>query len=51
MSIKKMQSQTTTHHVCGGDSLRLTEIRGLSQPFAGPLGGCPRPGYAVEVVG
>jgi hypothetical protein len=39
MPIKKMQSQTTTHHVCGGGYLRLTDIRGLSWPFAGLLGG------------
>ena len=30
MPIEKMQSQTTTHHVCGGGLLRLTDIRGLS---------------------
>ena len=42
MPIKKMQSQTTTHHVCGGGSVRLTDIYGLSQPFAGVLGArCP----------
>ena len=38
MPIEKMQSQTTTHHVCGGDSLRLTDIYGLSRPFVGFLG-------------
>ena len=38
MPIEKIQSQTTTHHGYGGDSLRLTDICGLSQPFAGVLG-------------
>ena len=38
MPIEKMQSQTTTYHVCGGDNLRHAEIRGLSLPFAGLLG-------------
>ena len=38
MPIEKMQSQTTTYHVCGGDNLRLTDIYGLSQPFAALLG-------------
>ena len=38
MPIEKMQSQTTTYHVCGGYNLRLTDICGLSQPFAGVLG-------------
>ena len=38
MPIEKIQSQTTTHHVCGGDTLRLTDIYGLSQPFAALLG-------------
>ena len=40
MPIEKMQSQTTTHHGYGGDTLRLTDICGLSQPFAGVLGPC-----------
>ena len=35
MPIEKMQSQTTTHHVCGGGGVRLTDICGL---FAGLLG-------------
>jgi hypothetical protein len=59
MSIKKMQSQTTTHHVCGGGFLRQTEIRGLSWPFAGLLGarcsplrnGGPRGGRAALMRG
>jgi hypothetical protein len=38
MPIENMQSQTTIYRVCGGGSLRLTEIRGLSRAFAGPLG-------------
>ena len=38
MPIEKIQSQTTTYHVCGGDNLRLTDICGLSQPFAALLG-------------
>ena len=37
MPIEKMQSQTTTHHVCGGGLLRLTDIRGFSWPFGGAL--------------
>ena len=44
MPIEKMQSQTTTHHGYGGGLLRLTDIYGLSQPFAGVLGPrCPAP--------
>ena len=43
MPLEKMQSQTTTHHVCGGRPFRLTDIRGLSGPFAGVLGPCCSP--------
>ena len=38
MPIEKIQSQTTTHHVCGGGLLRLTDNLGLSRAFAGVLG-------------
>ena len=43
MPIEKMQSQTTTHHVCGGGLLRLTDNLGLSRAFAGVLGPCCSP--------
>ena len=43
MPIEKMQSQTTTHHVCGGGGVRLTDIYGLSRPFVGLLGPCCSP--------
>ena len=38
MPIEKIQSHTTTHHGYGGGGVRLTDICGLSQPFAGVLG-------------
>ena len=38
MPIEKIQSQTTTHHVCGGGGVRLTDNLGLSRAFAGVLG-------------
>ena len=55
MPIEKMQSQTTIHHGYGGGLLRLTDIYGLSQPFAAVLGarcsplrnGGPRGGRAA----